>query len=49
MRRHREGVNVCFGNGAARYVRAEDLWTLKWNRLSEPDNIGDALAWMRAW
>ena len=49
MRRHKQGVNVCFGDGGARYVRAEDLWTLKWNRLSEPEDIGDDLSWMTGW
>ena len=49
MRRHKQGVNVSFGDGGARYVRAEDLWTLKWNRLSEPEDIGDDLAWMTGW
>ncbi len=49
MRRHKQGVNVCFGDGGARYVRAEDLWTLKWNRLSQPEDIGDDLSWMTGW
>ena len=49
MRRHKQGVNVCFGDGGARYVRAEDLWTLKWNRLSEPEDIGEDLSWMTGW
>jgi len=49
MRRHKQGVNVSFGDGGARYVRAEDLWTLKWNRLSEPEDIGDDLSWMTGW
>jgi len=49
MRRHKQGVNVCFGDGGARYVRAEDLWTLKWNRLSQSEDIGDDLSWMTDW
>ena len=49
MRRHRAGINVCFGDGTVRYVRAEDLWTLRWNRQSEPVDIGDDLNWMTGW
>lgn len=49
MRRHRAGINVCFGDGSSRYVRAEDLWTLRWNRQSQPVDIGDDLNWMTGW
>jgi prepilin-type N-terminal cleavage/methylation domain-containing protein/prepilin-type processing-associated H-X9-DG protein len=49
MRRHRGGVNVCFGDGTARGVRAEALWALKWHRQSEPHEVGDALDWMKNW
>jgi prepilin-type N-terminal cleavage/methylation domain-containing protein/prepilin-type processing-associated H-X9-DG protein len=49
MRRHRDGVNVCFGDGTARRVAAEGLWTLRWNRQSEPEDIGGVLDWMKDW
>jgi len=49
MRRHRAGLNICFGDASVRYVRAEDLWTLKWNRQSQPVDVGDDLGWMTAW
>lgn len=49
MRRHRAGINVCFGDGSARYVRAEDLWTLRWNRQSRSVDITDDLNWMTGW
>ncbi len=49
MRRHKEGLNVCFGDGSTRYVRAEELWTLRWNRQSQPKEVGDALHWMKDW
>lgn len=49
MRRHRAGINVCFGDGSSRYVRAKDLWMLRWNRQSQPVDIGDDLNWMTAW
>ncbi len=49
MRRHRDGINVCFGDATVRYVRVQDLWTLRWNRLSSSRDIGDALDWMRDW
>jgi prepilin-type N-terminal cleavage/methylation domain-containing protein/prepilin-type processing-associated H-X9-DG protein len=32
MRRHGDGVNVAFMDMSARHVKAEALWTLKWNR-----------------
>ena len=47
MRRHKDGINICFGDGTVRRVPAEDLWTLKWNRQCVPNDIGDALAWLR--
>ncbi|UCD51830.1 MAG: prepilin-type N-terminal cleavage/methylation domain-containing protein [Phycisphaerales bacterium] len=49
MRRHRGGINVCFGDASTRYVKAEDLWTLRWNRQSRPVDIGDDLNWMTSW
>jgi prepilin-type N-terminal cleavage/methylation domain-containing protein/prepilin-type processing-associated H-X9-DG protein len=49
MRRHKDGVNLCFGDGSAGYVRAEDLWTLRWNRESEPEDVVGALNWMKDW
>ncbi len=49
MRRYKDGVNVSFGDGTARGVRAEDLWTLRWNRESSRRDIGDALNWLRHW
>ena len=49
MRRHRAGFNVCFGDGSVRYVRAQDLWTLRWNRQSRPVDVGDDLNWMTGW
>jgi prepilin-type processing-associated H-X9-DG protein len=36
MRRHGEGVNICFMDGSVRYVPLNELWTLKWNRNYEP-------------
>lgn len=47
MRRHKDGINICFGDGTVRYVPAEDLWTLKWNRQSTPTDIGDDIAWLK--
>ena len=32
MRRHGNGVNVAFMDMSSRHVKAEELWTLKWNR-----------------
>jgi prepilin-type N-terminal cleavage/methylation domain-containing protein/prepilin-type processing-associated H-X9-DG protein len=49
MRRHRDGINVCFGDGSTRRVRAEELWTLRWNRESQPRNNIDTLHWMKDW
>jgi len=49
MRRHKSGVNLCFGDGSVRYVRAEDLWTLRWNRQSKSVEVGDDLKWMTGW
>ncbi|MGE5293457.1 MAG: type II secretion system protein [Solirubrobacterales bacterium] len=49
MRRHKAGINVCFADGTVRYVQAEDLWTLRWNRLSKPVDVGDDLRWMTQW
>ena len=49
MRRHRAGINVCFGDATVRRVDAEDLWMLKWHRQSQPQDIGDDLNWMTAW
>jgi prepilin-type N-terminal cleavage/methylation domain-containing protein/prepilin-type processing-associated H-X9-DG protein len=49
MRRHKSGVNVCFGDGSTRYVRAEDLWTLRWNRESRSKDVADTLNWMKDW
>jgi prepilin-type N-terminal cleavage/methylation domain-containing protein/prepilin-type processing-associated H-X9-DG protein len=47
MRRHKNGLNICFGDGTVRHVGAEDLWTLKWNRQSTPTDVGDAITWLR--
>lgn len=47
MRRHKNGLNICFGDGTVRHVPAEDLWTLKWNRQSTPTDIADTLAWLK--
>lgn len=49
MRRHKAGINLCFGDATVRNVRAEDLWTLKWNRLSKPVDVGEDLRWMTQW
>jgi len=49
MRRHKDGLNVCFGDGSTRYVRAEELWTLRWNRESQPGEAVDTLNWMKDW
>ena len=49
MRRHRAGVNVCFGDAGVRYVRAEELWTLRWNRQSRPAAVDLDLNWMKGW
>ncbi len=49
MRRHKKGVNVCFGDGGTRYVRAEELWTLRWNRESRPREPAGVLDWMKDW
>ncbi len=49
MRRHRTGINVCFGDASVRNVPAEDLWTLRWNRQSRPQEIDNALDWMTGW
>jgi len=35
MRRHKDGINVAFADGAVRQVSAEGLWQLKWNRTFE--------------
>lgn len=49
MRRHKDGVNVSFGDGSTRHVRAEELWTLRWNRESQPKNAIGTLNWMKDW
>jgi len=49
MRRHKDGLNVCFGDSSARHVRAEELWTLRWNRQSQPRDPADGLNWMKDW
>jgi len=49
MRRHKDGVNVCFGDGSTRHVRAEELWTLRWHRQSRPYDIAGSLHWMKDW
>jgi prepilin-type processing-associated H-X9-DG protein len=49
MRRHKDGLNVCFGDGSTRLLRAEDLWTLRWNRQSTHKDIGEDLNWMKRW
>jgi len=49
IRRHRAGINLAFGDASARYVPAEELWTLKWNRQSRPLDVGDDLDWMTNW
>ena len=49
MRRHKDGVNVCFGDASTRHVRAEELWTLRWNQQSRPREVGDELGWMKGW
>jgi prepilin-type processing-associated H-X9-DG protein len=49
MRRHKDGVNLCFGDGSTRHVRAEGLWALRWNRQSQPQDVEDELNWMRSW
>ena len=49
MRRHKDGVNVCFGDATVRQVRARDLWTLRWTRKCQPVDIGDTLNWMTGW
>ena len=48
MRRHKDGVNACFGDGNVRHVRAEDLWNLRWNRQSSRRDVGDALDWLKS-
>ena len=47
MRRHKDGINICFGDGTVRHVQAEELWTLRWNRQSVRTDVGDALAWLK--
>ena len=49
MRRHKDGLNVCFGDGSTRPIRAEDLWTLRWNRQSQPEEPPVTLNWMKDW
>jgi prepilin-type N-terminal cleavage/methylation domain-containing protein/prepilin-type processing-associated H-X9-DG protein len=49
MRRHKNGVNVSLGDGSTRHVRAEELWTLRWNRESRPKDVLGALTWMTDW
>jgi len=49
MRRHKDGLNMCFGDGTVRPVRAEDLWTFRWNRQSSRREIDDELAWLKRW
>jgi prepilin-type processing-associated H-X9-DG protein len=48
MRRHKDGVNVCFGDGTVRHVQTEELWNLRWNRESSRRDIGDALEWLKS-
>ncbi len=49
MRRHKDGLNMCFGDGSTRHVRAEELWTLRWNRESQPKEVAGGLQWMKDW
>lgn len=49
MRRHKNGLNVCFGDASTRLIRAEDLWTLKWNRQSTRKDIDGDLSWLMHW
>ncbi len=32
MERHNDGINMCFLDGSAGYVRAGELWNLRWHR-----------------
>jgi len=48
MRRHKDGINICFLDGSARQVAAEELWTLNWHRSFKkvfPDDID--LSWLK--
>ncbi len=47
MRRHKDGVNIVFGDGSAGPVQAEDLWKLKWNKLSKEVDIENDLSWLK--
>lgn len=35
--------------GRTRYGWAEDLWMLRWNRLSQPEEPSEDLNWMKDW
>jgi prepilin-type N-terminal cleavage/methylation domain-containing protein/prepilin-type processing-associated H-X9-DG protein len=49
MRRHKDGINMGFGDGSTRHVRAAELWTLRWNRESQPRDPAGTLNWMKDW
>ncbi|MBN1844948.1 MAG: type II secretion system protein [Sedimentisphaerales bacterium] len=46
MRRHNEGINICFLDGSAGYVPAEDLWNLRWHMTFERRGRID-LTWLK--
>ena len=41
MKRHSDGVNSVFMDGAARHVEAEELWNLRWHRNYKPRGTVD--------
>ncbi len=46
MRRHNNGINMCFLDGSARKVPAEDLWDLHWHQIFERQGSVD-LSWLK--
>lgn len=46
MNRHKNGINVSFADGSTRWIPAEELWSLRWNRTYLPRNNVD-LRWMK--
>ncbi|MBI9016176.1 MAG: type II secretion system protein [Phycisphaerae bacterium] len=48
MKRHGEGINICFMDSSARRINADELWTLRWyknHKRIEANEID--LSWMK--
>jgi len=46
MRRHNDGINMCFMDASVRQVSAEELWNLRWHRKFKRQGRVD-LSWLK--